>query len=247
MSNMYLEEDNATLQRRTSRKRRIQFLSDEESDAIQINSGSESSNDEGITDGEDITDDEVEYRGTPTTSNYTYETQNYSDEIGISDEDDFPDDPFTRPSDVSRFIDDYADEDDQVETLPKPQKVDKITENINRARSLMETNDKNKTRNSNSISRDSESSDDDDDDDSDAPDYEFMSSPLKSNASSSTIKSTPTPSQALTTPPQPQTKEEASSSTTKTKSKDKHKKEKKTKKNKKNKSKRDKKKHRAHE
>lgn len=242
------DDDVPTLPTRSSRRRRIQLDSDdEESDNDLIQYLSDDGTPESNEDPSDSQDnlDEVEYRSAP---RHMYSRPDISDE-DESDyyDDDFAEDPFTRPSHVSRFIDDAADEDDEeADTTPqRPQKLDPITETINRARIQMEQNKTSSSNTNNAAAVESSSDSSSSDDDSDAPDYEFMISQPKPTAappsSSSALAAKPTPA-----PPKPQTKEGEGSSTEASKNKSKEKR-KRAKRNKKNRAKQEKKKHKPNE
>ncbi|KAL9559238.1 hypothetical protein MBANPS3_000505 [Mucor bainieri] len=263
------DEDLPTLPIRLNRStRRIILTSDDDddddsdNDAMQYISDGNTPEINGDPSESEDNLDEIEYRGTPRD---VYSRPDVSDdEDSELYEDDFPEDPFSRPSGVSRFIDDAAEEDDEEEyTAPqRHQKLDPITETINRARSQMEQN---KTSNStiNNTAADDNGSSSSSDDDSDAPDYDFMitqSTPAAaaaaaSSSSASTSTTKPSPSKATAAPSKPQKekgkgKGEASlavagaASEGKNKSKEKRKR---AKKDKKSKGKHDKKKHKPNE
>ncbi|KAF1800738.1 hypothetical protein V8B55DRAFT_1450394 [Mucor lusitanicus] len=242
------DEDMPSLRTRLNRKRRLPIDSDEESLQYLSDAGPAETNEDSSE-----SEDEVEYRSTP---RQVYSRPDVSDEEE-SDyyQDDFPEDPFTRPSHVSRFIDDVASEDDEEEdTSPqRPQKVDAITETINRARSQMEQNNTtNSNANNTAAAADSSSSSSSSDDDSDAPDYEFMISQPTPEPSSSTSAAKPMPTKDTSVPPKPQTEEgEASTAAAaaaaiaaKNKLREKRKR---AKRNKKNRAKHEKKKHKPNE
>ncbi|KAK4512285.1 adenosine kinase [Mucor velutinosus] len=235
------DEDVPSPPTRLNRKRRFILDSDEESDNDVIQYLSDSGTPDINEDPSDSEDnlDEVEYRNAP---RHIYSRPDISDDED-SDfyEDDFPEDPFTRPSDVSRFIDDAADEDDEEEdtTPQRPQKIDSITETINRARNQMVQNktSSNNVSNAAVVDSSSSSSSSSSDDDSDAPDYEFMIS----QPSSSTSAAPPVQ-------PKPQTEEREALSAAVVASKNKLKeKRKRAKKNRKNRAKQAKKKHKSSE
>ncbi|GAN09021.1 hypothetical protein MAM1_0238c08543 [Mucor ambiguus] len=245
------DEDVPSAPRRLNRKRRLPLDSDEDSDNDVIQYLSDSEEPEINEDPSDSEDnlDEIEYRGAPRD---VYSRPDISDdEESDFYEDDFPEDPFTRPSDISRFIDDAAGEDDDEEytTPQRPQQLDPITETISRARSQMEQNKTSSSMMNNSAVVDrssSSSSSSSSSDDSDAPDYEFMISqptPAVPASSSSTSTTNPTPIKATPVPPKPQT-EQGEAAAAKNKLKEKRKR---AKRNKKNRAKQDKKKHKPNE
>ncbi|CEP09516.1 hypothetical protein [Parasitella parasitica] len=263
------EENDTPFGSRASRKRRIQLISDDETDDDAVLFENDIEEDISDDDGSDKVDsdegnnqrniydtesneDEHEITRKPQRINtkghrYSFDPYNISD-MESNDEvedEEFPEDPFPRPSSY-RFIDNSAvedsEEEDDEEIKRKPHKIDPITDSINRARHEMVS------KNTHVHKAEDVDSDRSDSDDSEAPDYVFLSSPLKSNASSSTEKPA-LANTASTAPTQPQTREQASSSTTAAidTSQASKGKRKKAKKNKNNKSKRGKKKHKTHE
>lgn len=231
--------------RMINRKRRIPLDSDEESVQYLSDDGTPETNEDPSESEDNL--DQVEYRSAPPRQVYS---RPYISEEEESDDyqDDFPEDPFTRPSHVSRFIDDAASEDDEEEvtTLQRPQKVNPLDETINRAkiqmekaRIQMEQNKKSNSNVNNTADTDSSSSDSSGDD-SDAPDYEFLlSQPTPAASASSSSKPTPVKQAPVLQAKQGET---SSSAAVATKSELKEKR-KRAKKNKKNKAKQQKKKH----
>ncbi|EPB83528.1 hypothetical protein HMPREF1544_09749 [Mucor circinelloides 1006PhL] len=233
---------------RLNRKRRLLIDSDEESDSDLIQLNSDSGSAEMIANSSESEDnpDQIEYGSAP---GHVYSRPDYSDdEESVLYQDDFPEDPFTRPSGISRFIDDAADEDDEEddETPLRPPKLDPIAESINRARNQMKQTNTNKNNVNNTAANESDSSSSSSDDDSDAPDYEFMVSQLKPEAASSSSTSTaqPTPAKPTPAPSKPQKKQAEASSVAASENKAKERR-KKAKRNRKNKARKDRKKHKA--
>ncbi|KAI7905276.1 uncharacterized protein BX663DRAFT_502321 [Cokeromyces recurvatus] len=101
-----------------------------------------------------------------------------SEEEDEDEEDEEEDEDLHRRSAVSRFIDDYAEDEDEIEeTRKKSPEIDKITENIIRAKNRMISNS---SSNSTQMINDSDSNESSSDE-SDVPDYENLLSHLSDN------------------------------------------------------------------
>ncbi|KAI9486875.1 MAG: hypothetical protein EXX96DRAFT_550910 [Benjaminiella poitrasii] len=151
-----------------NRKRRIELISDDDDNESDSDNDSDNKSVISISEEENDSHEEDHFDG------YRRNMLATEDEEEEEEEEEEESDNSYRRSAVSRFIDDYADEDDEEEeeVKEKPEKIDKITENIIRAKNNMASN------HSINPSKESSDSSEDDSDESDVPDYQNLLNPL---------------------------------------------------------------------